>query len=189
MPTASTPSITLRGDSVALGPLHPGLLPVIARWENDPLTVELGGASFTPRPRECVDADWQPLIAGERPGWHGFAIYRLPDLRPIGHANIRDVGTEHRTAEFGITIGDAAMRGRGHGTEATRLLLRHAFTILGVHNIWLDTISANPAAIAAYRRAGFREIARVRSARRFAGDPVDMVLMECLAPEWLAENP
>lgn len=188
MPDSSSPEITLRGERVALGPLHAGLLPSLRRWENDPLTVELGGESFSPRTAEQVAMMWVPRIRDPRPGWYGFAIYRLPDLLPIGHANIRDVGTEDRTAEFGITIGEPAMRGLGLGTEATRLLLHHAFTALDVHNIWLDTISVNHAAIGAYRAAGFREIGRIRNARRFAGRAVDMVLMECLATEFLTEQ-
>jgi len=118
------PIITLTGTRVALGPLHAGLLPLIARWDNDP--------------------------------W---------------------------TAEFGITIGDPAERGHGYGTEATRLLCGWAFAELGVHNIWLDTVSTNPAPIRACAEAGFREIGRIRQARRI-GVVADLVLMECLASEF-----
>jgi len=168
------------GSAVALGTLDHGMIPLIARWENDPLTSELGGAPFAPISAERVAAEWAPLLAGERAGWAGFSILALPDLRPIGHLNVRDFGTAHRSAEFGITIGDPADRGRGYGTEATRLALRYAFDVLGVHNVWLDTTSANPAAIRAYEKAGFREIGRIRAARRIGGVVADVVLMDCL---------
>jgi len=184
----SEPTILLRGEGVALGPLHAGLLPLLARWENDPRTVELGGGAFRPKPLEVVEEEWRPLLRGERSGWAGFAIYALPDLRPVGIANVRDFLTPHRTAEFGISIGDAADRGRGYGSEATRLLCGWAFAELGVHNIWLDTVSANPGAIRAYTRAGFREIGRIRQARRIGGVVADVVLMECLAMEFAAES-
>ncbi|MCC6314318.1 MAG: GNAT family N-acetyltransferase [Thermomicrobiales bacterium] len=181
------PRVNLWGRRVALGPLHLGLLPVLTRWENDPRTIELGGDEFQPVTEEVVRARLEPLLRGERAGWHGFAIYALPDLRPIGVANVRDVGTPHRTAEFGITIGDPADRGRGYGAEATRVLLRYAFDELGVHTMLLDTVSVNPAAIGAYQRAGFREIGRIRQARRIGGIVADVVLMECLAREFPAE--
>ncbi len=183
---AGTPAIILRGERVAIGPLHAGLLPAIVRWQNEPLTVELGGGAFRPMTEDAVRAEWEPLLRGERAGWAGFAIYRLPDCEPIGHANLRDWLTPHRTAEFGITIGDTSQRGRGLGTEATRLVLRWAFETVGVHNVWLDTISTNVAAIRAYENAGFREIGRIRQARRIGGVVADIVLMDCLATEFRA---
>ena len=178
------PIVMMRGERVALGPLHAELLPLLARWENDPRTVELGGDGFRPKPLEAVEAAWRPLLRGERQGWAGFAIYALPELRPVGHANVRDFLTPHRTAELGIAIGDPADRGRGYGSEATRLLCGWAFAELGVHNIWLDTLCTNPGAIRAYARAGFREIGRIRQARRIGGIVADVVLMECLATEF-----
>ena len=170
----------LFGDSVALGTLDASMLPMLERWENDPLSVELGGAAFAPMAATRIAAEWGTLLAGERTAWAGFSILALPDLRPVGHLNLRDFGTPHRTAEFGIMIGDPADRGRGFGTEATRLALRHAFDVLGVHNVWLDTVSTNPAAIRAYEKAGFREVGRIREARRIGGALADVVLMDCL---------
>ena len=182
------PIVSITGERVALGPLSAGLLPLLVRWANDPLTVELGGDAFRPKTREAVEAEWTPLLRGERRGWAGFAIYALPELRPVGHANVRDFLSPHRTAEFGITIGDPADRGRGYGSEATRLLCGWAFAELGVHAIWLDTVSTNPGAIRAYVKAGFREIGRIREARRIGGTVADVVLMECLATEFASSR-
>lgn len=168
------------GDLVALGTLDASMLPLLERWENDPLTAELGGEAFAPVASGRVAVGWAPLLAGERAAWAGFSILALPDLRPLGYLNLRDFGTPHRSAEFGITIGDPSDRGRGYGTDATRLALRYAFEVLGAHNVWLDTFSANPAAIRAYEKAGFREIGRIREARRLGGMVADVVLMDCL---------
>ena len=59
--------------------------------------------------------------------------------------------------------------GRDFGTEATKLLLDYAFTVLGVHNVWLDTPAYNAGAIRAYEKAGFREIGRRRGRGRWPG--------------------
>lgn len=176
--------ILIRDDRVGLGPIDRSLLPLIHRWANEPHTVELDGDEFRPWAAERFEAVWEPLLHGERPGWAGFTIWLLAEERPIGMLNLRDWLTPHRTAEFGITIGDPADRGRGYGTAATRLALRWAFDMLGVHNVWLETSSANPAAIRAYSKAGFREIGRVREARRFGTGVYDLVLMDCLASEF-----
>ena len=181
----SPPVINLRGERVALGPLHHGLLPLIERWDNDFQTADLGGDDPRPHTAESITAGWEPLLRGERPDWIGFAIYSLPELRPIGITNIRDFTNPHGTAEFGITIGDVPDRGQGFGTEATRLLLDYAFTVLGVHNIWLDTPAYNVGAIRAYEKVGFREIGRRRGARTLAGTRYDVVLMDCIADEFV----
>ena len=177
------PIINLRGELVGLGPLHEGLLPRLVRWANDFESRYLASDEVAPHSPTEVAARWEPLIRGERPDWIGFAIYELATLRPIGTTNIRDFTTPQRTAEFGITIGEPTCRGKGYGTEATRLVLDYAFTALGVHNVWLDVVAFNERAIRAYRRAGFREIGRRREAYRIGPVAHDVVLMDCLATE------
>jgi diamine N-acetyltransferase len=181
----SQPVINIRGERVALGPMHRGLLPLIERWDNDFQVADLRGDDPRPQTAESIAAGWEPLLRGEREDWIGFAIYALPDLRPIGITNIRDFTNSHGTAEFGIAIGEATDRGQGFGTEATRLVLDYAFTILGVYNVWLDTLAYNVGAIRAYEKAGFREIGRRRGARMLAGKRYDVVLMDCIADEFV----
>jgi diamine N-acetyltransferase len=182
---ALEPIINMSGDRVALGPLHAGLLPMFERWDNDFWVIDRGGDEPAPRSSDEVRRGWEPLFKGERDDWLGFAIYALPDLRPIGMANIRDFQSRHGTAEFGISIVDAADRDRGYGTEAVQLLLDYVFSVLGVHNVWLDTPAYNAAALRAYEKVGFREIGRRRGARVLAGRRYDVVLMDCLAEEFV----
>jgi diamine N-acetyltransferase len=184
-PRLNAPVLNIVGEKVALGPLHRGLLPLLWRWENDFATVVLNGDDPVPRSVESVAAAFDPLIRGERADWVGFAIYELERVRPVGHANVRDFANRHRTAEFGLTIGEPDSRRKGYGTEATRLVLDYAFGVLGVHNVWLDTTSDNRAALRAYGRAGFKEIGRRREAHRFGGRACDVVLMDCLATEFV----
>jgi RimJ/RimL family protein N-acetyltransferase len=179
------PVVNIRGERVALGPIHRDLLPYFERWDNDFRTVDFGCGDPRPVTAEDLASGWDPLLRGERADWIGFAIYALPDLRPIGIANLRDFTNAHGTAEFGITIGAEAERGKGYGTEAVQLLLDYAFTILGAHNVWLDTAAYNPGAIRAYEKVGFREIGRRRGARLIAGKRYDVVLMDCIADEFI----
>jgi RimJ/RimL family protein N-acetyltransferase len=182
----SSPIVNLIGNRVALGPLDRAMLPLLERWDNDLRTVELGGGEPGPVALSALTAEWEPLLKGERPDWIGFVIYRWPEGIPIGVANLRDFQNAHGTAEFGITIGEASVRGQGLGTEAVRLLLDYAFSTLGVYNVWLDTAAYNIGAIRAYEKAGFREIGRRRGARLLAGKRYDIVLMDCTADDWRA---
>jgi diamine N-acetyltransferase len=86
-----------------------------------------------------------------------------------------------RTATFAIGIGDPERRGKGLGTEATRLALEYGFNVLGLHNIMLSVHADNEAGVRAYRRAGFREIGRRREVLEKGGRLVDVVFMDCLA--------
>lgn len=167
------------GENVALGPLHRSMLPLFERWENNLRTAELGGDDPRPVTAEAIAAAWEPLLRGERADWLGFAIYALPNLELIGHANLRDFTNSHGTAEIGITLGEVTERGKGYGSEAVRLLLHYAFQHLQVWNVWLDTASYNLRAIRAYEKAGFREIGRRRGARVVGGTRYDIVLMDC----------
>jgi len=182
---ADPPLVNIVGERVALGPLHRGLLPLLLRWDNDFATALLRLDNPQPQTAEALEAEIDPLIKGERPDWIGFAIYELPGLRPIGIMNIRDFSNPQGTAEFGIAIGEPDCRGKGYGTEATQLILDYAFTVLGVHNVWLDTASYNTAALRAYAKAGFREIGRRREALRIGARRYDVVLMDCLATEFV----
>lgn len=179
------PIITMRGVQVAVGPMHQGMIPLMERWFNDFRTLDLNGDDIAPQTHEMFVAQWEPLLRGERADWVGFALYSLPELQPIGIANVRDFTNVHGTAEIGISIGEPVERGRGLGTEAVQMLLDYAFTTLGVFNVWLDTLSYNEAAIRAYEKAGFREIGRRRGAHLLGGKRYDTVLMDCIVSEFV----
>ncbi len=183
------PIVNIRGGKVALGPLHRGMLPLFERWANDLRTADLGGDDPRPVTTETIAAEWEPLLRGERPDWLGFVIYALPDLRVIGHANLRDFSNSHGAAEIGITLGDVPERGQGYGSEAVRLLLDYAFQHLNVWNVWLDTAAYNHGAIRAYEKAGFREIGRRRGARVVGGMRHDIVLMDCTRDDFYGKFP
>jgi RimJ/RimL family protein N-acetyltransferase len=76
------------------------------------------------------------------------------------------------------------MWGQGYGSEATRLVLDYAFTLMGLHNVFLVTFAWNTPAIRAYLRAGFREIGRRRGAVVTMGERYDQVLMDAIASEF-----
>lgn len=111
-----------------------------------------------------------------------FTVYDLDDLAPVGTALLVRVNHHAGAAEFGITIGDR--RNQGLGTEATRLVLDWAFTVMGLHNVMLVTFSWNLPAIRAYTKAGFQEIGRRRGAVVTMGQRYDQVLMDAVAEEF-----
>lgn len=82
-----------------------------------------------------------------------FAI-ETADGRHIGGCALRDFNQVARSAEFGIVIGEADYRGKGYGTEVTRLVVRVGFEEFNLNRIWLNVNENHAAAIRAYEKAG-----------------------------------
>ncbi|HKC74227.1 MAG TPA: GNAT family protein, partial [Chloroflexota bacterium] len=89
-------------------------------------------------------------------------------------------------ADFGILIGEREARGKGYGTEATRLVLDYAFTALGLRNVGLTQAEWNVAGQRAYARAGFKEVGRRRSCRWMGGRWWDDVQMDAIVAEFVS---
>jgi diamine N-acetyltransferase len=175
------PLLLVSGERVGLGPLRRDLIPTYARWQAD-LEVLRGVGLRGQIPRiETTQAWYEQATKPESTDVH-FTIYDLNDLAPIGTAVLVRVDQHAGTAEFDITIGER--RNQGLGTEATRLVLDWAFTVMGLHNILLVTFSWNLPAIRAYTKAGFREIGRRRGAVVTMGRRYDQVLMDAVAEEF-----
>jgi diamine N-acetyltransferase len=180
--TRDQPVISVTGEQVALGPLRRDLLPLYTRWRNDfavTRTLNFNPAPFTAEEREA----WFARASTES-GVVRFTVYERGTMRAIGLANLHDIDVQHGTAELGLMIGEADARGRGYGSEATRLLLDYAFTVLGLHNMMLRVYAYNPAGLRAYQKAGFREFGRRTGSRTFLGQRWDEIYMECLASEF-----
>jgi diamine N-acetyltransferase len=178
----ATPVFTIVGDRVALGPLDRRYLDDYHRWHNDPGLAATAADLSLPGTREEREAWYARAAAGTDPTVVRFTVFDRQTGAPLGLCNLNRVNHHHGTAELGIAIGDASVRGRGYGTEATRLLTRYAFERLGLHNVMLRVYANNPAGIRAYEKAGFREFGRRTGARRYLGQRYDEIHMECVAP-------
>lgn len=176
--------INIAGEKVALGPLQRDLVPLYHRWDND-FTV-LRTLSI-PRPSSLEEAytTYEAQVASERDHESAyFTVYERTTLVPIGLSYLFDINYRDRTADFIILIGEVSYRGRGFGTEATRLTLDYAFTAVGVHNVFLQVWEFNTAARRAYEKAGFCECGRRRQSKWMGGKLWDRIYMECLASDF-----
>ena len=86
---------------------------------------------------------------------------------------------KYRHATIDVFL-DPAVHGRGVGTEAVRLVMRHVIEDRGHHRITIDPAAGNAAAIRAYQKAGFTEVGVMRRAERDADGKGwhDSLLME-----------
>jgi diamine N-acetyltransferase len=176
-----TPIVNIVGDVIALGPHRRDLLPTYQRWINDFSALRTLGV-LAPRPTTLEqETAWYDGQSGDE---IRFTIFERATWRPVGTSALHGIDHRNRLATFGIFIGEADARGKGYGTEATRLTLDYAFAALGLHNVMLTVAEFNLAGRRAYERAGFRELGRRRQCRWLAGQLWDDIYMDCLATEF-----
>jgi RimJ/RimL family protein N-acetyltransferase len=178
------PDFIVVGEKVALGPLRRDLAASYARWMNQ-LEVRHGLVHMgieTPETQEkWVDENIE-RSARREPQTVEFTVYDCTDSTAIGTAGLLQIAHSHGTAEFGIAIGER--RGRGLGTEATRLVLDYAFHVLHLRNVLLETLDWNVAGLTAYERAGFRRVGVRRGAAMSRGRPTDIVIMDAVPQDF-----
>ena len=178
------PILNIIGDKVALGPYHREVIPLMAKWLNDFSVAFLSGDPLRPMTGESIESNLEHELRETQRNRVDFMIYERSTMRLIGFIELRNINYRFRTADLGILIGEKDCWGKGYGTETTILILDYAFTILGLHNVQLDTDSYNERAIRAYTRAGFRVIGRRRETRPWGDKVYDTIYMDCISTDF-----
>jgi RimJ/RimL family protein N-acetyltransferase len=191
VPTDFSTKPTLVGERVVLRPFTAADIDAMAAVLADPEVNRLTGsvhttAEATGRPAEHDDVTrrWYGTRA-EQDDRLDLAIVDRATDRCVGEAVLNGWEPENRACGFRILVGPGG-RGRGLGSEATRLMLRHAFTATDLYRVELSVFAFNPRARHVYERAGFVVEGVRRAAFVFDGERVDDVLMAVLRPEWVA---
>ncbi len=104
--------------------------------------------------------------------------------RFLGGIRLDAIDMHDRRARLAIGIYDEHRLGKGLGREAIRLVLRYAFSELGLHRVGLRVVAYNLRAIRCYTACGFVEEGREREPACVAGTWHDDVMMGVLAREF-----
>jgi len=180
-PCMEQPIVNIVGEKIALGPRRRDLIPLHQQWANDFVATRNIGA-FGPVTVERETAYYERIATSN--DYLSFTIYERASWRPIGSTELMHVEYRNGRADFGIFIGEAEARGKGYGTEATRLMLDYAFIGLGLRNVALTVAEWNIAGQRAYAKAGFREYGRRRQCWKMGGQWWDEIAMDCLATDF-----
>ncbi|MEV7277011.1 GNAT family protein [Streptomyces sp. NPDC093111] len=173
---------TLAGELVTLRPVTEDDVPALLPMFGDPEIARLTGLHT--RFDEPALRKWY----GSRGGQDGrldLAVVERATGRVVGEVVLNEWDEGNESCGFRICFTPEGI-GRGLGTEATRLMLGHAFDGLGLYRVWLEVYAFNPRARRAYEKAGFRAEGVLRGALRWEGERVDAPVMAVLAPEWAA---
>jgi RimJ/RimL family protein N-acetyltransferase len=184
-PFASKP--TLVGERATLRPFRAEDVEPMATALADPDVRRLTGSVHHPAFTVARLREWYATRNAQTDRLD-LAIVDNATGRCVGEVVLNEWDEGNESCNFRILIGPDG-QGRGLGTEATTLVLRHAFTVLGLHRVELSVYAFNPRAKRAYEKAGFLAEGVLRDALRLEdGQRVDAVVMAALAPHWLAAD-
>ena len=158
-------------------------IPEMNRWRNDPTVIALLGAPFR-HVGMAVDRAWFDQYLANRSTAVRLAVLDGSTGQIVGAAYLTGIDWVARSGEFSIWIGVEAHRGKGAGRTASRALLRHAFLDLNLNRVHLTVLDDNLAAQSLYRKLGFVEEGRLRSAAFKNGRFVDLIQMAMLSGEY-----
>jgi RimJ/RimL family protein N-acetyltransferase len=174
----------LVGTSIVLRRHVPANLAQFLRWYSDAEVARLTRYQDGPMRPEEIERFFTARALG--PESLSLAVHIRETNRLVGTCALSQLDSDNGSALYHITIGEKDMWGRGYGTEATKLMLDHAFGTLNLHRIALSVFSFNERAIRSYRSCGFVIEGRAREAIWRDGQWWDEVSMSVLHSDWAA---
>jgi RimJ/RimL family protein N-acetyltransferase len=175
---------SLTGPRVVLRRHTPANLGAFLRWYSDAEVARLTRYQDGPMRPEEIERFFTARALG--PESLSLAVHIRETNRLIGTCALSQLDSDNGSALYHITIGEKDAWGQGYGTEATRLMLDHAFGTLNLHRIALSVFSFNERAIRSYMSCGFVIEGRAREAIWREGRWWDEVSMSVLKGDWEA---
>ncbi|NQX43091.1 Protein N-acetyltransferase, RimJ/RimL family [Pedobacter steynii] len=140
---------------VYLRPLAPTDAEIAWKWRNNPkIWVYTKHRAAQPVSQE-TEREWIAKVIA-RPNERRFAICLQRSDQYIG--NIQLVDIRDNNAHYHIFIGAEKFWGKGIAFLATQQMLKYAFGELNLQTVMLDVHHKNQAALALYRKTGFKQI-------------------------------
>jgi diamine N-acetyltransferase len=166
-------------ERVQIGPITVQDSEPLFRWFNDPQAARL---DYAWRPVDGMSHQKWISTVGTDPNQIWFAIRRHGHPALIGFAILRNISAVHRSAEFGLRIGEEGDRGRGLGKQAASQVLQFAWTALNLNRIQVSVFAGNERALRLYAGLGFRREGVLRRAQFIDGAWTNIVIMGALRP-------
>jgi len=147
---------TLKGDHISLRALEPEDLSFLKMIENDQTIWEV---SHTQTP-------YSSYILKEYLKNSHKDIYEIKQLRlvidhqeeAIGLIDLFDFDPKNKRAGVGVIVAAGTNRNKGYGREAVQLLIKYAFTYLGVHQLYCNISEDNVPSIQLFESCGFEKV-------------------------------
>lgn len=180
MSTIFTSKPTLEGELVRLRPITAedgATIDTFLRNEPD-IAILTGSVHSSTEPTHDLPIEEMRRVYGEWASADDRLVLAVIDIEHdefVGEAVLNDWDEGNRSCNFRILLSKKG-RGRGLGTEATRLITNYGLSI-GLHRIGLEVYDFNPGARRAYEKAGFVYEGTLRDALLMDGEWIDAHVM------------
>ena len=175
----------LIGKKVYLRSLERADAPIFVQWMNDP---EIQRFTLRARPINLQDEEEYIERVRTSPNDVVLLILARESDSPVGVVALHDIDWRSRHASFGLTIGEPSQWGKGYGSEATQLMVQHAFATLNLNRVWLIVLDYNQRGLRCYEKAGFKKEGLLKQEYYRDGKYWDSWLMAVLREEWAASK-
>jgi UDP-4-amino-4,6-dideoxy-N-acetyl-beta-L-altrosamine N-acetyltransferase len=165
--------LIIKGNGIYLRPITTKDTQKVLAWRNSSGVVK----NFIYRKPITVEEHMNWLENKVKKGLvHQFIVCTQEHGIPIGSVYLQHFEEENRKAESGIFMGDEAVKGKGIGTEAVRLLKTYSFETLGLHKLTARVLAYNTASLKLHEKAGYVREAYLKDELFIDGKYEDLVL-------------
>jgi RimJ/RimL family protein N-acetyltransferase len=172
----------MTGNKVGLALMRAEDVPTIARWNQDlEFTARLGA----PGEAHTLEMRQEAYNKNSRikPDSAEFAVIELGTGCLVGFGGLFDI-TGALVATLFVGIGEATLRRKGFGTEASRLICEYGFFFRNLHSIKVEVHEYNDAARRVYERLGFKTVGCLRGANLLNNRRYDEIILDLLRSEF-----
>lgn len=177
----NTRPLVMTGNSVGLALMRADDVPAIARWNQDLEFTALMGAPGEAHTLELRQELYKQNSRVKSDSAE-FSVIELSTGRLAGFGGLFDI-TRAMAATMFVGIGEGDLRGRGFGSEASRLICEYGFFFRSLHSIKVEVHEYNHAAMRVYEQLGFRPVGRLRGVNLLNGRRYDEIIMDLLRDE------
>ena len=188
--TLPTHDTHLTGERVGLRPFAEADFDAVVLWWDDPEVMDGAEGKENPRySREQIER----IYRGGIEKWEALLFIIEAEGRAIGETWLQRMNLDRGKAQppdnawrIDIMIGEKECWAKGCGSEAVRLLLRHAFEHLGADRVAaMDVFEFNERSLRMFRGCGLREVRRVPDLVERRGKKFAEVDLEITRGEWV----
>lgn len=122
-------------------------------WLNDPEVTRFT-KGFYPNTRESQELYFESMANSKKDVVLAI-VDRKTDVH-LGNVGLHEIDCIHRTAQFGVVVGEKSAWGRGVGSKVWSLMVEYGFKVLNLHKITATVLYGNEASLKGALKAGFQ---------------------------------
>lgn len=113
-----------------------------------------------------------------------FVVCEKETDEVVGFMYLNDIDYINKSCKFAKLLGNKSLWGKGYGTQATMMVLYHAFYELGLERVEATQQLINKASIRVNEKCGFKTEGTIRHGAFKKGHFIDLNLMGCIRSDY-----